>query len=157
MASPPTHEITEDFIKVLCLINGTDSYKTSLASPVARTIKLWNEVGKDAMPFLCCAPISWTSIDHQPNRRIKGVLSFKILGHISAETDENRLDQITDMQDDVIRAAYIDVTRGGNAIYTRLTSIFYDLADPLTREVPGFTGLIEMNFDVGIKRSTDGS
>jgi hypothetical protein len=153
VATPSRNLILEDIASTLAYITVAHGYATTVTT-VERTVKGWDRIGIQAMPWLGLQIENETFEHHACSEEIRSVLSVAIVGHINAATQALRADAIAALQDDIIAAMNVDQTRGGNATTTLLTSAESDESDPDAIDSKGGQGTLIVRFDIVYYRTT---
>lgn len=128
--------ILQDLVAALGTISIANGYRTDVET-VEHGIRLWDEIKRDERPYLGVAALSW-----RYGNEMNGVYDVELVVKIAASVNGREGLEIATaldaLEDDVIGALHIDVTRGGtpgsrNAIKTVMRMGESDEADPRER------------------------
>lgn len=106
--------ILQDMVATLGTISVANGYRTDVRR-VEHGIRLWDEVQANQRPYLGVAPISWR-YGNEMNGVYDVELIVKIAGSVNADPGLEVAQLLDALEDDVIGALHVDVTRGANAL-----------------------------------------
>lgn len=125
----------------------------SALGTVQRTFRDWGEVGKGEMPWLGCW-LGKTTFQHTPGREIRAIAELRVLAHVNHESPADRAQALAAMEDAIIAALNVDITRGGAALGTFLEASETEGQDD-TIDSRGGTGTLGMLFRIIYFRTAD--
>jgi hypothetical protein len=134
--------IFDNLIAALKSIKIADGYKLT-AQTVERYVMGWDEIphensaGAPLTPWFGAALIGGAEvIDHHVRGLLHVTMPFIVMGYVASEfsgdfTEDWRGDRESELFDDITAAIMADVTRGGNAVTTKITEQWADTGLPV--------------------------
>ena len=154
MATPDREQILDQIFTELEKIDGTGSYKTTLATTVARELVSWEDIGASQMPWLGYAPVGESRPSYNPNGRLNVMLPVTVVGHVNVASGSAKTASLGNLEDDVIAALHSTVGVGGKSIKAHWLGTQTDEGDFCSDDSRGGSGTLVMRWEVHYKRTT---
>jgi len=154
VATPSRELAIDNIATALSAILTASGYKTNAGNNVNRYITGWfdAEIGTD--PWVGFAMIGATRVEHQPAGRMLVTAPFTVIAHTNSLSGATKTADLAAVEDDIIAALMSDVTRNGNAIWTKHLSTNSDEGNPDSDDSRGGSGTIVMTFEMAYRRTT---
>jgi len=153
MASPSKNLIMSDLISALEGITVANGYKSNVQA-VLRTVQDYDSVRTGTGCPAITLKRSNCAYEYRSCDHIDATLTVDLLVHVDGSTDAARYTAIDNLEDDIIAAVSVDITRGGNAIETRVRSTIDDTGDPDTMDSRGGGSSAVITIDIMFERTT---
>ena len=143
--------IVRDVVDTLENITVANGYRTTVGS-VEFVLREWEDAKRSGtFPCLGVSILS-ESFAYMPSNIIEVSMKIGLTSHSDAPPGEDKLEALSDLQDDIIAAMHVDVTRSANATRTALVLDSTDEADPYSGSRP--TGTRLMDWLITYERTT---
>lgn len=158
MADTKRQAILDNVATTLAAITVANGYRTTITQ-VERVIREWSDVKAGNRPWLGFGPNPEApeSVIHAPSNRLDHELEIIIAGVVEAESGAAKTAAMSDLIDDLIKALYTDIRRGGNAISTMLLDLATDEIHPDTHNSDGGTAYLLSHWTVRYYRTNEGT
>jgi len=110
-------------------ISQANGYLTDVAN-VYTHARTWNEALMSNRPALCVAFTDDNTTNNYPSSVVRSEMEITILGHVSSDSEDNRITAVENLVQDTRKAVMQDPTHNvAGCITTRIVQTATDLAD----------------------------
>lgn len=146
MGTPNRQLIIDNIKTTLESITVANGYKTTVHT-VEILVENWETVGGNERPWIGFKPNSQT-IETMPFNTMRARLPFSLVAHVNTASKALTKTALDNLHDDIIAALLSDITRGGNACFTTITSHDDDIGNSDSTDSRGVGGTLRVEFEV---------